>query len=49
LQHNGNHKHALILRYSKTDQYNQGKIIPISDELYEMISTGRWQFFMIVA
>jgi len=40
LQHHGDHKHALLLRQSKTDQYNQGKIIPISDELSEMIS--RW-------
>jgi site-specific recombinase XerD len=38
LQHFGNHKHALLLRHSKTDQYNQGKIIPISGELSEMIS-----------
>ena len=38
LQHLGNHKHALLLRHSKTDQYNQGKIIPISGELSEMIS-----------
>jgi len=38
LQHHGNHKHALLLRHSKTDQYNQGKIIPISGELSEMIS-----------
>ena len=38
LQHHGNHKHALLLQHSKTDQYNQGKIIPISDELSEMIS-----------
>jgi len=37
LQHFGNHKHALLLRHSKTDQYNQGKIIPISNELSEMI------------
>jgi len=37
LQHHGNHKHALLLRHSKTDQYNQGKIIPISGELSEMI------------
>ena len=34
-----NHKHALLLRHSKTDQYNQGKIIPISGELSEMISS----------
>ena len=37
LQHHGNHKHALLLQHSKTDQYNQGKIIPISNELSEMI------------
>ena len=37
LQHLGNHKHALLLRHSKTDQYNQGKIIPISNDLSEMI------------
>ena len=34
----GNHKHALLLRHSKTDQYNQGKTIPISGELSGMIS-----------
>ena len=39
LQHLGNHKHALLLRHSKTDQYNQGKIIPISGELSEMMSS----------
>ena len=39
LQNHGNHKHALFLRHSKTDQYNQGKIIPISVELSEMISS----------
>ena len=38
LKHLGNYKHALLLRHSKTDQYNQGKIIPISGELSEMIS-----------
>jgi len=38
LQHLGNHKHALLLRHSKTDQYSQGKIIPISGELSGMIS-----------
>jgi site-specific recombinase XerD len=38
LQHHGNHKHALLLRHSKTDQYNQGKTIPISGELSRMIS-----------
>jgi len=37
LQYLGNHKHALLLRRSKTDQYNQGKIIPISGELSQMI------------
>lgn len=40
LQHYGNHKHSLLLRHSKTDQYNQGKVIPVSDDLSEMIS--RW-------
>jgi len=39
LQHLGNQKHALLLRHSKTDQYNQGKIIPISSELSELISS----------
>jgi integrase len=39
LQHFGSHKHELLLRYSKTDQCNEGKIIPISGELSEMIST----------
>jgi len=39
LQHFGNHKHALLLRHSKTDQYNEGKIIPISGELSAMISS----------
>jgi len=38
LQHFGNHKHLLLLRHFKTDQYNEGKIIPISGELSEMIS-----------
>ena len=28
-----------LLRHSKTDQYNQGKIIPISRELSELISS----------
>jgi len=40
LQYLGNCKHALLLRHSKTDQYNQGKIIPISGELSNMIL--RW-------
>jgi len=34
LQYLSNYKHALLLRHSKTDQYNQGKIIPISNELW---------------
>jgi len=38
LQYLGNRKHALLLRHSKTDQYSQGKIIPISNELSKMIS-----------
>jgi len=38
LQHLSDHKHTLLLRHSKTDQYNQGKIIPISNELSKMIS-----------
>lgn len=38
LQHFGNDKHALLLQHSKTDQYNQGKIIPISSELSKMIT-----------
>lgn len=33
----GNNRHALLLQHSKTDQYNQGKIIPISIELSKMI------------
>ena len=36
-----NGKHALLLRKSKTDQFGEGKLIPISDELIEMIS--HWQ------
>jgi integrase len=32
-----NGKHALLLRKSKTDQYGQGKLIPISDELAALI------------
>ena len=39
LQHLGNYKHALLLKHSKNDQYSQGKIIPISNELSEMISS----------
>ena len=37
LQHFDSDKHALLLQHSKTDQYGQGKIIPISNELSEMI------------
>ena len=37
LQHLNNDKHALLLQHSKTDQYNQGKIIPISNKLSKMI------------
>jgi len=36
-----NGKHALLLRKSKTDQFGEGKLIPISDELIEMIN--HWQ------
>ena len=36
-----NRKHALLLRKSKTDQFGEGKLIPISDELVEMIN--HWQ------
>jgi len=36
-----NGKHALLLRKSKTDQFGEGKLIPISDELVEMIN--HWQ------
>jgi len=32
-----NGKHALLLRKSKTDQFGEGKLIPISDELVELI------------
>ena len=35
------YKKAQFLRKSKTDQFGEGKLIPISDELVEMIS--RWQ------
>ena len=38
LQKLENNRHALLLKHSKTDQYNQGKIIPISEKLSEMIS-----------
>ena len=36
-----NGKHALLLRKSKTDQFGEGKLIPISHELVEIIS--HWQ------
>jgi len=36
-----NGKHTLLLRKSKTDQFGEGKFIPISDELVEMIN--HWQ------
>ena len=36
-----NEKHALLLRKSKTDQFGEGKLIPISNELVEMIN--HWQ------
>jgi integrase len=36
-----NGKHALLLRKSKTDQFDEGKLIPISDGLVEMIN--HWQ------
>jgi len=36
-----NGKQALLLQKSKTDQFGEGKLIPISDELVEMIT--HWQ------
>ncbi|XDZ67111.1 tyrosine-type recombinase/integrase [Alphaproteobacteria bacterium LSUCC0226] len=36
-----NGKHALLLRKSKTDQFGEGKLIPISDKLVKMIDN--WQ------
>ncbi len=36
-----NGKHALLLRKSKTDLCGEGKLIPISDELVEILS--HWQ------
>ena len=36
-----NEKHALLLRKSKTDQFGEGKLNPISAELVEMIN--HWQ------
>lgn len=37
LQCLGGNRHALLLQHSKDDQYNQGKIVPISNELSNMI------------
>ena len=36
-----NGKHTLLLRKSKTDQFGEGKLIPISDELVGMINLWR--------
>ncbi len=36
-----NEKYALLLRKSKTDPFGEGKLIPISDELVEMISQSQ--------
>jgi len=36
-----NGKHALLLRKSKTDQFGEGKLIPMSEELKKMIKD--WQ------
>lgn len=38
LQSFDSNRYALLLRHSKTDQYNQGKIIPISEYLSNMIT-----------
>ena len=38
-----NSRVALHLRHSKTDQFGEGKLIPISTELYELIT--QWQRF----
>ena len=37
IKHLPNQNVALILRHSKTDQYGDGKLIPISDELLKLI------------
>jgi len=37
IQHLPNGRIALLLRHSKTDQFGDGKLIPISDELYQLI------------
>ena len=36
-----NGKHTLLLRKSKTDRFGEGKLIPISGELVEMINHWR--------
>jgi len=38
LQNFGNNRNALLLRQSKTDQYSQGKVVPISRDLSDMIA-----------
>ena len=43
LQRLGNGKYTLLLRKSKTDQYGEGKLIPISDELAELITAWSQQ------
>ena len=37
IEHLPNGRAALLLRHSKTDQYGDGKLIPISDELFQLI------------
>ena len=41
LEHLPNGRVALLMRHSKTDQYGDGKLIPISDELFKLIK--QWQ------
>jgi len=41
IEHLPNGRAALLLRHSKTDQYGDGKLIPISHELFQLIK--RWQ------
>ena len=41
LKHLPKGKHPLLLRKSKTDHFGEGKLIPTSGELVEMIS--HWQ------
>ena len=38
IKHMPNARYALNLRSSKTDQYGEGKLLPISDTLVELIS-----------